>query len=162
MGTGCEPVSHGLNSTYCDATDVLFSETAALKLKEYHESIGGPPDCAKGKKKGAQKRTASEALDSPVPSATKKRAGRKSQTNGNESPAENSPFVLPKGSWESEVSHVMSIVEEPEPDEVKPGKSNKILMGFLEWKDGRKSKHPMKTLRTKCPQALLTYYENHL
>jgi chromobox protein 1 len=147
----------------CDTTDILLSETAALKLKEYHASIGGPPDSAsKSKKKGAQKRTASEVLDSPVPSATKKRAGHKSQTNGNESPAERSPFVLPKGSWESDVSHIMSIVEEPEPDEVKPGKTIKILMGFVEWKDGRKSKHPMKTLRTKCPQALLTYYENHL
>ena len=133
-----------------------------MKLEEYHTSIGGPPEPAsKGKKKGAQKRTASEALESPVPSATKKRAGRKSQTNGTES-SEQTPFVLPKGSWESDVSHVMSIVEEPEPDEAKPRKTNSILMGFLEWNDGRKSKHPMKTLRTKCPQALLTYYENHL
>lgn len=56
----------------------------------------------------------------------------------------------------------MSIVEEDESDENKPGKANKILMGFLQWNDERKSKHPMKTLRTKCPQALLTYYENHL
>lgn len=141
---------------------MLFSETAALKVKEYHTSIGGTPEpgSTKGKKKGAQKRTASEALESPAPSSTKKRGGRKSQINGTDS--EQAPFVLPKGSWESDVSHVMSIVEEPEPDEVKPGKINKILMGFLEWEDGRKSKHPMKTLRTKCPQALLTYYENHL
>lgn len=141
---------------------MISSDTAALKVKEYHTSIGGTPEpgSTKGKKKGAQKRTASEALESPAPSSTKKRGGRKSQTNGTNS--EQAPFVLPKGSWESDVSHVMSIVEEPEPDEAKPGKPNKILMGFLEWKDGRKSKHPMKTLRTKCPQALLTYYENHL
>ena len=132
-----------------------------MKVKEYHSSIGGTPQPGSTKKgkKGAQKRTASEALEPPAPVVTKKR-GRKSQTNGTDS--EQSPFVLPKGSWESEVSHVMSIVEEPEPDAVKPGKTNKILMGFIEWNDGRKSKHPMKTLRTKCPQALLTYYENHL
>ena len=141
---------------------MISSETAALKVKEYHTSIGGTPEpgSIKKGKKGAQKRTASEALESPAPSATKKRGGRKSQSNGAESDLP--PFVLPKGSWESDVSHVMSIVEEPEPDEAKAGKTNKILMGFLEWKDGRKSKHPMKTLRTKCPQALLTYYENHL
>jgi chromobox protein 1 len=141
---------------------MLFSESAELKVEEYHKSIGGTPQPGSTKKgkKDAQKRTASEALDSPAPSATKKRGGRKSQTNGTDS--EQTPFVLPKGSWESDVSHVMSIVEEPEPDEAKPGKTNKILMGFIEWKDGRKSKHPMKTLRTKCPQSLLTYYENHL
>lgn len=131
-------------------------------MEEYHDSIGGPPEPTSTKKgmKGAQKRTASEALDSPAPSTTKKRDGRKSQTNGTDS--DQTPFVLPKGSWEADVSHVMSIVEEPDPDEIKPGKTNKVLMGFLEWKDGRKSKHPMKTLRTKCPQALLTYYESHL
>ena len=161
MGTSCEPVSDGACGSCCDATDTPFSETAALKVEEYHKSIGGAPEPAsKGKKKGAQKRTASEALESPAPSATKKRAGRKSQSNGTES--EEAPFVLPKGSWESDVTHIMSIVEEPEPDVAKPGKTNKILMGFVEWEDGRKSKHPMKTLRTKCPQALLTYYENHL
>ena len=141
---------------------MLYSETAPEKLKEYHNYIGGTPQ-PKGKKKGAaQKRTASEALDSPAPSASKRRGERKSQvTNGTEDPEE-VPFTLPKGSWESEVSHVMSIVEEDEPDEKKPGKTNKCLMGFIQWNDDRKSKHPMKTLRTKCPQALLTYYENHL
>lgn len=138
------------------------SETAPEKLKEYHANIGGTPQ-PKGKKKGgAQKRTASEALDSPAPSASKRRGGRKSQaTNGTEV-SEEPAFTLLKGSWESEVSHVMSIVEEDEPDEKKPGKTNKCLMGFVQWNDTRKSKHPMKTLRTKCPQALLTYYENHL
>lgn len=146
---------------HCDTADPLSSETAPEKLKEYHHDIGGTPQ-PKGKKKGAQKRTASEALESPAPSANKRRDGRKSQaTNGTED-AEQAAFTLPKGSWESEVSHVMSIVEEDEPDKKKPGKTNKCLMGFLQWNDERKSKHPMKTLRTKCPQALLTYYENHL
>lgn len=146
---------------YCDATDALSSETAPEKLKEYHNEIGGTPQ-PKGKKKSTQKRTASEALESPAPTASKRRGGRKSQaTNGTED-GEQAAFTLPKGSWESEVSHVMSIVEEDEPDEKKPRKTNKCLMGFIQWNDERKSKHSMKTLRTKCPQALLTYYENHL
>lgn len=89
-----------------------------------------------------------------------KKRGRKSHTNGTE--PEQESFTLPKGSWESDVSHVMSIVEEEEPDSNKPGKTIKVLMGFIQWNEDRKTKHPMKTLRTKCPQALLTYYENHL
>jgi chromobox protein 1 len=146
---------------FCDATDQSLSESAPERLEEYHNSIGGAPEPpSKGKKKGAQKRTASEALDSPVLSATKKRGGRKSQTNGNDT--EESHFTLPKGSWESDISHIMSITEDDEPDANKPGETKKTLMGFVEWNDGRKSKHPMKTLRTKCPQHLLTYYENHL
>lgn len=68
-------------------------------------------------------------------------------------------MVLPKGSWENELSHVMSIVE----DTVTEGrKERKQLMGFVEWRNGRKSKHPLATLKTKAPQHLLTYYENHL
>ena len=80
-------------------------------------------------------------------------------TNGSSEQVE---FQYPKGSWESEVDHVMSIVEDDEPDSANPGKTTKVLMTFIQWNDGRKSKHPMRTLRTKCPQALLTYYENHL
>lgn len=136
----------------------MTSETAPEKLQEYHDKIGGPPEPPSKKKKGGNKRTASQALDSPAPSAAKKR-GRKSLTNG---ASEHVEFQLPKGSWESEVDHVMSIVEDEEPDTSKAGKTNKVLMGFIQWNDKRKSKHPMKTLRTKCPQALLTYYENHL
>lgn len=134
--------------------------TASEKLGDYHKKIGGTPEPpTKGKKKGAAtKRKASEIDESPAPSATKKRAGRKSATNGD---AEPEPFTLPKGSWEKDVAHVMSIVQEEEPEE-KKGKTNVVLMGFLMWNDGRKSKHPMTALRTKCPQHLINYYENHL
>lgn len=56
----------------------------------------------------------------------------------------------------------MSIVEEDEPDAKKPGKTEKVLMGFISWNNEHKTKHPLKTLKVKCPQHLLTYYENHL
>lgn len=135
----------------------LHSETAPEKLREYHDSVGGPPELPSNKKKGANKRTASQALESPAPSAGKKR-GRKSQTNG-AAAAEEQEFTLPKGSWESGISHIMSIVEEEDPAD----KNNPVRMGFVMWNDNqRKTKHPLKTLNTKCPQALLKYYESHL
>lgn len=57
----------------------------------------------------------------------------------------------------------MSIVEEENEHGNKPGASAaKQLTGYIQWNKGRKTKHPLKTLRTKCPQALLTYYESHL
>lgn len=140
------------------ATDFASSETAPDRLREYHDKIGGPPELPPKKKKGGNKRTASQALDSPAPSEPKKR-GRKSQTNGTAA-AEQQEFNLPKGSWESNISHIMSIVEEEDPEDT----SRVIRMGFVQWNtdDGRKTKHPLKTLNTKCPQALLQYYENHL
>lgn len=145
-------------------TDAVHSETASEKLNDYHDKIGGEPvfaPASKGKKKSSKVRTASEALDSPAPSSSKKR-GRKSQTNG-AAAAEADDTPLPKGSWESEVSHVMSIVEEEKDSDTKRGASAvKTLTGYIQWNSGRKTKHPLKTLRGKCPQALLTYYENHL
>jgi len=143
----------------------MASKTAAEKLNTYHDKIGGEPvfaPASKGKKKGGKARTASEALDSPAPSSSKKRGGRKSQTNG-AAAAEADDVPLPKGSWETEVSFVMSIVEEDNEHDNEPGASAaKILTGYIQWNHAKKTKHPLRVLRTKCPQALLTYYESHL
>lgn len=53
-----------------------------------------------------------------------------------------------------------------EEEEVFGGKKGtkdiKSLLGLLEWNNGRKTQHKMSLLRTKCPQRLLDYYENHL
>ena len=137
-------------------------------LSQYHDKIGGEPvyePPPKGKKKGG-KRTASEALDSPAPSSSSKKRGRKSDTNGNATTAvANDDVPLPKGSWESEVSHIMSIVEEEndnDNDNNSGASATRSLTGYIQWNSGRKTKHPLVTLRGKCPQALLTYYENHL
>ena len=155
---------HYFDTTLYPVANTDDSETASEKLNDYHDKIGGEPvfaPASKGKKKGGKARTASQAEESPAPSSSKKRS-RKSQTNG-AAAAEADDVPLPKGSWESEVSHVMSIVEEENEHDNKPGASAaKQLTGYIQWNKGRKTKHPLKTLRTKCPQALLTYYESHL
>jgi len=136
-------------------------------LSQYHDKIGGEPvyePPPKGKKKGG-KRTASEALDSPAPPSSSKKRGRKSHINGNAAAAVTDDVPLPKGSWESEVSHIMSIVEEEndnDNDNNSGASATRSLTGYIQWNSGRKTKHPLVTLRGKCPQALLTYYENHL
>jgi chromobox protein 1 len=70
------------------------------------------------------------------------------------------------GSWEDAITAVHAIIEdEPSLDDLrgaKKSKDTKSLEGLLEWKDGRKTQHKMSVLRTKCPQRLLDYYENHL
>lgn len=71
---------------------------------------------------------------------------------------------LPIGSWETLCS-VAAIIEEhelPDASSTKKQADNKSLVGMLQWNDGRKTQHPMATLRTKCPQRVLDYYESHL
>jgi chromobox protein 1 len=132
------------------------SENAQEKLDEYHAEKGvpPPPEEAAGKKtKG--KRSASTAFkDSSTVAAGGEKRGRKSEgVNGTSSKSE-----LPAGSWETHIMNVTSIIEE---DEVK-GKGGKTLIALVEWTDGRKTQHKMETLRRKCPQKLLNYYEQHL
>ena len=132
-------------------------------LGEYHESIGGAPEPKGSKKKGPTpgKRSASAAFaESPAVEASGKKRGRKStgDTNG-----AHKPKKLPEGLWETEVSRVCSIIEESSPLLGKGAKAkSKNLLGLLEWNDGAKTQHPLDTLRRKCPQRLLDYYEQHL
>ena len=74
---------------------------------------------------------------------------------------------LPEGSWEEKVLRVHSILEEtaeahPSVKSSKTKSGTSVLLGLLEWTDGRKTQHSLNVLRTKCPQKLLDYYEGHL
>lgn len=145
-------------------------ETAPDPIKEYKAIIGGTPEPETKKKAGkggsakkTAKRGASEAFDSPAPASSAKKAkgGRKSDTNGVAAKPERE---YPAGLWETEVMQVASIVEDSVKNIVKgkAGKETSMLYGLLEWHDGHRSQHPLRTLRTKCPQKLLDYYEQHL
>lgn len=134
------------------------SDGALELLEDYHQSIGGAPE-PKSKNKGpkANKR----AAESPAEDASAKKRGRKSAGDA----ANGTPKAkkLPEGSWEEHVSRVSSIIEETNPAMLKGIKGrSKDLFGLLEWNDGRKTQHPLDTLRRKCPQRLLDYYESHL
>lgn len=148
-------------------TDDEPSEDAQEVLQAYHDKIGEVPPptkpkaSAKKEKKG--KRSASGAFDNESPAPSKK---GKSVANGKPEP-ERESVKLPEGSWESDVLRVSSILQEEYPIEQRPkGRAGKQsttdLTGLLEWNNGKRSQHPLKTLRTKCPQKLLDYYEQHL
>ncbi|WPH02641.1 Hypothetical protein R9X50_00550600 [Acrodontium crateriforme] len=134
-------------------------------LKAYHEKIGGPPKppqkaSAKKVGRGKKKRTAADAFeDSPAPATASTR--RKSNNNKADAVKSNGTLEkkkreLPVGSWEDHITRVVSIVESGVGDK-------RTLGGLLEWNaDGSKTEHSLKVLRTKCPQRLLDYYEQHL
>ncbi|KAK3711432.1 hypothetical protein LTR37_009611 [Vermiconidia calcicola] len=147
-------------------------ENAMDLVEGYHDKIGGAPiyagdtKSASSKKKGGKpsKRSASAAFDSPAVEPSAKKRGRKSlPTNMNGTSTTDKKPQLPDGSWENHVLRIQSILEETN-TEIKgtKSKSGKTLLGLIEWNDGRKTQHPLNSLRTKCPQKLLDYYEQHL
>ncbi|KAK6441530.1 hypothetical protein LTR95_002229 [Oleoguttula sp. CCFEE 5521] len=148
---------------YDDEADITWEpldnlKTASVKLSEYHDRIGGPPPkaaAACARKSLTTKRSAS-ALDSPAP-ATKKSRTSTGATNGTPSSSKD----LPKGSWEDNITRIISIIEESETTKSRAG-GGKVLMAYADWKDNVKRKHKLSTLRGKAPQHLLTYYERHL
>ena len=91
--------------------------------------------------------------------ASAKKRGRKS--TGDVANGTTTKDKLPDGLWESHIQRVSSILEETDP-KVKGTKTGAVLLALLEWNDGRKTQHPLATVRTKCPQKLLDYYEQHL
>lgn len=128
-------------------------------MEEYHAKIGGPPVLeVKSKKKGGKRSNSAAFPDSPAAETNGEKRGRKSAGDGT---GEES-FKLPGGSWENDVIRVSSIVEETDTSVEPKGKQEAALIALLEWKSGRKTQHPMDTLRRKCPQKLLDYYEQHL
>ncbi len=130
-------------------------------VNAYHDAIGGAPiqgPASSKKKGGSAKRSASSAnLDSPAvkPSASaSKKRGRQSDTNGLMSTAN-----LPNGTWDNDVLRVHTVLEDTDPTVKGKGK---VLLGLIEWNKGGKTQHPLATLRRKCPQRMLDYYEQHL
>ena len=153
--------------------DVRLRENAIDTLNEYHDSIGGAPEPKSKTKGGAKggKRSASNAFDFPAVQPSASKAGKRGrQSNGTTTLSTNlkkGTKDLPEGSWEEHVSRVSSIIEETDEKAVTgtgkgKGKGSKNLLGLLEWNNGRKTQHSLETLRRKCPQRLLDYYEQHL
>jgi len=111
-----------------------FESSPALKGKRSRTSLGSTPAASK-----AVKRTKTS-----TPAATNK--------NGNESPpADGDAWNPPKGSWEDEITCIDTIE-----------KTEKGLVCYVQWNNGRKSQHEIGTVYRKCPQTMLRFYEQHL
>ncbi|KAI9887723.1 MAG: hypothetical protein M1823_000472 [Watsoniomyces obsoletus] len=135
-----------------------LEEGAAEILKEYHRSIGGKP-IYREKKALRTSRTGKTATPSSTGGIRKSGKGSirapsssASVSKSRRAPAKSTPaWTAPKGSWEDHIQAVDTIEQEPEG-----------LFVYLQWNDGRKSRHPMDQIYVKCPMKMLYFYEQHL
>ncbi|KAF8464387.1 hypothetical protein BDZ91DRAFT_254264 [Kalaharituber pfeilii] len=113
-------------------------------VEEYFESIGGRP------KYSAPTNKRSRPSTSGTPAASKKKT---KTTPSNESPApiDEPKWKPPAGSWEDEIQAIDTIE-----------KTEKGLICYIQWSNGKKSQHEVHTVYKKAPQRMLKFYEQHL
>lgn len=136
-------------------------------VNEYHDSIGGaplPPNSGKSSRKSNGAASSTPGKGTKRPSSTlyddpsfDSQAKKRRDLNGASTPSK-----FPNGTWEANVLRVHTVLEEYDPTNRTKNKDGKVLLGLIEWDDGKKTQHPLSVLRRKCPQKMLDYYEQHL
>lgn len=113
-------------------------------VAEYFRSVGGRPvyEAPSEGKKRARASTGGNA------SAKKKKVTpARDNSDGPEEPK----WKPPAGSWEDEIQAIDTIE-----------KTDKGLICYVQWGNGKKSQHEVHTVYKKAPQRMLHFYEQHL
>lgn len=137
--------------------------TASEALEEYFKKIGGRPVFQpKGKKRKQSVGTSANNTPNEKPGGrgrkkTKSSPELEAEAKGTPDPVKDKKDWIPKGSWEQYVTRVDTVEQKPNP---KTGEQQR--WAFLEWGNGKKTKHPLEQCNLKCPQKMLKYYEQHL
>ena len=131
-------------------------EGATEALKEYHEKIGGKPIQRKviTPSSSSHKRPRTDSKPSTPTTATKNsKVRRLNESARPDSPATDnlSRWVPPKGSWEEDVMQVDTIERD-----------DQGLHIYLDWNNGKKTRHAIEKIYNKCPKKMLRFYEQHL
>jgi len=117
-------------------------EGAKEVLDEYFESIGGKPQYAAPTNKRSRPSVG-------TPGTAKKK--KTTPSNDSPAPTEEPKWKPPPGSWEEEIQAIDTLE-----------KTEKGLICYLQWANGRKSQHEVHTVYKKAPQRMLKFYEQHL
>lgn len=118
-------------------------EGAKEIVREYFRQLGGrpePPESKNDKKR-------SRSSGGPVSNKKKK----STPVNDSPAPAEEAKWKPPAGSWEDEIQAIDTIE-----------KTDKGLICYVQWGNGKKSQHEVHTVYKKAPQRMLHFYEQHL
>lgn len=132
-------------------------EGAAELLEEYLAARGGleaifeeTNEAVKTKKRG-RKSTGTTPATEPT-SKKSKRNGHPAETTPPAAVAKAVAWQPPAGSWEDHIEAIDACEDE----------STGKLVVFLNWKNGKKTKHSTDVVYKRCPQKMLRFYENHV
>lgn len=116
-------------------------------LTEYHQKIGGKPV-----RREPVRRIRDEAfLNGP------QSGGRRSRKSNSATGTPTAPehrvdaWKPPAGSWEEHIQAIDTIEHD-----------KRGLHVYVQWNDGRKSRHPTESIYKHAPQKMLHFYEQHL
>jgi len=123
-------------------------------LQEYYNKIGGRP-VQKSPSRGAsaarkRARNSTSAAATPAKSSKKSRVSASAKSVDVDSPSE-ARWEPPTGSWEEHITHIDTIE-----------RNDNGLVCYLQWQNGKKTQHDIHTVHQKCPQRMLSFYEQHL
>ncbi|PWI64096.1 hypothetical protein PCL_12679 [Purpureocillium lilacinum] len=111
-------------------------------LQEYFDQIGGRDKAFAGRAVQAKKD------DAGTSSSLSPTTGRRD----NKSVAGTTNWEPPPGSWEYDIKAITGLEDD----------SGGKLTVYLDWKNGRKTKHDTSVIYKKCPQMMLQFYERHV
>ncbi|KAF2205347.1 hypothetical protein GQ43DRAFT_437069 [Delitschia confertaspora ATCC 74209] len=114
-------------------------------LKEYFDSIGGRPEPGQPKSKKRSRKSRGAESESATPAQATKRAKREKE------------WSPPPGSWENDVTEIETVDERLNEE---TGEMSR--WGYVSWRNGNHTQHPLEIIYRKCPQKMLRYYESHL
>ncbi|KAI5807418.1 hypothetical protein DFH27DRAFT_523063 [Peziza echinospora] len=117
-------------------------------VKEYFASLGGRPKYQPPAPASAKRGRASTGAATPAASSKKKKT---TPSNESPAPADEPKWRPPAGSWEDEIQAIDTIE-----------KTEKGLICYIQWGNGKKSQHEVHTVYKKAPQRMLKFYEQHL
>ncbi|KAF8540287.1 hypothetical protein BDD12DRAFT_833952 [Trichophaea hybrida] len=126
-------------------------------LQQYYESIGGRPvqKSPKGSTRKRGRPSAGGASATPAKSTKKPRTSIAAQSGGSTAMSPEEPkeakWKPPAGNWEEAIAAIDTIE-----------KTEQGLVCYVQWENGKKSQHDINVVYKKCPQRMLTFYEQHL
>ncbi|TGZ78237.1 chromo domain-like protein [Ascodesmis nigricans] len=126
-------------------------------VEDYFAEIGGRPQPvtpAKSSNKRNRISTVGASSDNtPAPKSVNKRARKSIAGGGDDMDIDDKKWTPPNTkSWEEDVIAIDTIEKN----------NDGQLVCFVQWKDGKKSQHPIQDIYKKCPQRMLKFYEQHL
>ncbi|KAF4447012.1 putative chromatin-associated swi6 protein [Fusarium austroafricanum] len=127
-------------------------ESAQEILDAYFDKFGGREKIFEESETAAKTKKRRRATNGTTSTTSTTKRSRRGHPANSATPATAKQWSPPAGSWENEIETIDACEDEG---------SGKLVV-YLIWKNGRKTKHDVNVIYSKCPQKMLRFYERHV